>query len=134
MTMKKMLPILALIFLTATIAVAGAIRTQLALDDELGFQGKEEEQKPQEKTSALEVGEIVASMALSNDSKWLVTGSWEGAIRLWDLSTGKQVRTFKGHAGIITAVALSNDCKKLVTTGVDGTARLWDVASGKEKR
>jgi WD40 repeat protein len=84
--------------------------------------------------STLEVGEIVVSMALSTDSKWLVTGTWEGAVRLWDLRTGKQVRTFNGHAGMATAVALSNDSKKLVTASEDGTARLWDVASGKEKR
>ena len=43
----------------------------------------------QEKTAALEVGERVVAMALSSDGKWLVTGNWEGAVRLWDLSTGK---------------------------------------------
>src|SRR5258708_219139 len=88
----------------------------------------------QEKTAALEVGERVVAMALSSDGKWLVTGSWEGAVRLWDLSTGKPIRTFKGHADMITAAALSRDSKKLVTASVDGAARLWDVASGKEKR
>src|SRR5262245_13677493 len=91
-------------------------------------------QPTQEKTAALEVGERVVAMALSSDGKWLVTGSWEGAVRLWDLRTGKQIRTFKGHADMITAVALSRDSKRLVTASVDGTARLWDVASGNTKR
>jgi WD40 repeat protein len=42
-----------------------------------------------------------------DSGKVLVTGSWEEAVRLWDLSTGKQIRTFKGHAGMITAAALA---------------------------
>jgi WD40 repeat protein len=86
-----------------------------------------------EKTAAIDVGERVVSMALSGDGTLLVTGSWEGAVRLWDLRTGEQIRTFKGHVDMITAAALSSDSKKLVTASLDGTARLWDVASGKEK-
>src|SRR4051794_29181789 len=78
-----------------------------------------------EKAAALEVGERVVALALSSDGQWLVTGSWEGAVRLWDLSTGKPIRTFEGHADMITAVALSSDAKKLVTASSDGTARLW---------
>jgi WD40 repeat protein len=91
-------------------------------------------QPTREKTAALEVGERVVAMALSSDGTWLVTGSWEGAVRLWDLRTGKQIRTFKGHADMITAAALSRDSKSLVTASLDGTARLWAVASGKVQR
>src|SRR5262245_7447717 len=87
-------------------------------------------QPTQEKTAALEVGERVVAMALNSDGTRLVTGSWEGAVRLWDLRTGKQIRTFKGHADMITAAALSRDSKRLVTASLDGTARLWAVASG----
>ena len=70
---------------------------------------------------------------LSADDKWLVTSAGDQKRRvttLWDLETGKEIRSFAGYAW---ATALSRDGKWLVT-GDDDTARLWDVATGKEVR
>jgi WD40 repeat protein len=57
-------------------------------------------------------------------------------IHLWDLDSGKRIRTLSGHAGLVVALDFSPDGKRLVSvTGgknADGTARVWDVGSGKE--
>jgi WD40 repeat protein len=76
----------------------------------------------------------VRAVALSADSKWIVTGGDDKTARLWDLATGKEVRRFQGHTLWVWSVALSKDGKWLVTGGKDETARLWQVSSGKEIR
>ena len=77
----------------------------------------------------------IDSVALSADGKWLVTGSKDTTTRLWEVATGKQIRTFGGHSGQVLFVGLSGDGKLLITGGNDDqTVRLWEVATGKEIR
>jgi WD40 repeat protein len=57
-----------------------------------------------------------------------------GASRLWDLATGKDVFTFKGHNGWVWGVAFSKDGSGLVTGSQDTTARIWAVPPGAAAR
>ena len=41
---------------------------------------------------------FVSSVRLTHDSKLLVTGSYDYTVWLWELSSGKQIRTFQGHS------------------------------------
>ena len=70
------------------------------------------------------------SVALSHDRKWIVTGGRDA--KLWEIATGKFVRTYHGHAKGIDSVAFSPDDKSLATASSDKTVRLWEVATGKE--
>ena len=82
----------------------------------------------------------VRAVAISADSRWLVTGSWDGTARLWDvpalLDTGSTTPdpeadsiVLDGHEGPIWALAISPDSRWLVTGSADATARLWDVSA-----
>jgi WD40 repeat protein len=53
-------------------------------------------------------------------------------VRLWDVSTGKELKRFSGHAHMIHGVASTRDGRRIVSGGCDGTVRLWDVSTGKE--
>ena len=53
-------------------------------------------------------------------------------IALWDVASGQEIKTFKGHTEAIFCVAFSPDGAQIVSGSGDNTLRLWDVASGQE--
>ncbi|NIM16736.1 MAG: hypothetical protein GTO45_32505, partial [Candidatus Aminicenantes bacterium] len=52
----------------------------------------------------------------------------------WDGTSGKEVRTFKGHEGYVMSVSFSPDGTHLLSGSSDQTVKLWDRTSGKEVR
>ena len=53
---------------------------------------------------------------------------------LWDVQSGKRLRLFEGHEGVINGIVFSADGRHVLTGSDDRTVRLWDTASGKELR
>ena len=53
-------------------------------------------------------------------------------IRLWDVRTGKQIRTFPGHSHFVSALAFTPDGTRLLSGSMDNTLKIWSVATGKE--
>ncbi len=78
--------------------------------------------------------EAIRSLAFSPDGRRLATASDDGAVRLWDASTGKKVASLQGHKEIVESVAFSPDGRFLASAGDERMVRLWDVATGKELR
>jgi WD40 repeat protein len=52
--------------------------------------------------------------------------------RIWDVASGKELMTLRGHGGQILVAAWSPDGRRLVTGAQDNTVRLWDTSDGKE--
>lgn len=58
------------------------------------------------------------------DSKWLMSSSDDGTVRLWSLHLWECVHTFAGHTRAVTA--LSVDSQRIVSGSYDHSIRLWD--------
>jgi WD40 repeat protein len=74
------------------------------------------------------------SVAFSPDGKTLGSGSKDTTIKLWDVTSGRELRTLTGHSQWVRSVAFSPDGKKLASGSEDETIRLWDVTTGRELR
>ncbi|MGL5832199.1 MAG: WD40 repeat domain-containing protein [Waterburya sp.] len=48
-----------------------------------------------------------------------------GRIRVWELDTGKQIQTLRGHKRGTNVLAFTPDGKMLASAGRDGTIRFW---------
>jgi WD40 repeat protein/serine/threonine protein kinase len=77
-----------------------------------------------------EVHGNVTSVCLSADERFAL-GSVYNTLGLWDVATGKCMRTFTGHTNIVTSVCLSADERFVLSGSDDKTLKLWDVATGK---
>jgi hypothetical protein len=51
-------------------------------------------------------------------------------VKLWDLETGKELRTFE-HGGRVNGLAVTADGSRFLSVSDDMTLRLWDVESGR---
>lgn len=58
----------------------------------------------------------------------LVSGSGDGAVRMWDMRTGQAHRTLHGHTGPITC--LQFDEVHIASGSLDKTLRIWDLRTG----
>jgi len=77
---------------------------------------------------------IVYSVAFSPDGKTLASGSGDNTIRLWDVGSGRLIRSMAGHAGPVHSVAFSPDGKMIASASEDKTIKLWQVSTGKHIR
>lgn len=79
----------------------------------------------------------VESVAFLPDGKTFISGGQyqQDDVKLWDVATGQELKTFDGHIGGIESLALSRNGRTLATAGSsDGTVKIWDVRTGQVVR
>src|SRR5262245_53174287 len=73
--------------------------------------------------------EAVYAVAFTPDGKFLLTASGEPAVKVFQISTGKEIKNFSGgpngHKQLILAVAVSPDGTQFATAGADNSAKTW---------
>jgi WD40 repeat protein len=109
------------------------------------------------------VTSFITSVAISPDGRKVLAGTWNvpqdkspntldvllneqhHKVKLWDVTTGRLLRTFSGHLEPVTSVAFSPDGRQVLSgsrahvlvsevakpiSKVDNTLKLWDMATG----
>ncbi len=61
------------------------------------------------------------------DGRWLLTGSRDRTVRLWDTTTGREVAgsPLRGHAWWVWSTAFSPDETQIASAGQDGKVIIW---------
>ncbi len=79
--------------------------------------------------------QTVDSIAFHPDGKRLLSGG-DNQIILWDLATGKQIRSYEGHKAdtYVSRVQFNRAGTQFVSSAYDGTTRLWDTETGENIR
>ena len=77
---------------------------------------------------------IVSAVVFSPDGRWLVSGTQNGKIQMWDVATGEALIAFaeptvRADQGGISAVAFSPD-GTLLAAGAHTQVHLWEVDTG----
>jgi WD40 repeat protein/energy-coupling factor transporter ATP-binding protein EcfA2 len=67
---------------------------------------------------------VVTSVAISPDGSYVVSGSEDKTIKLWN-KEGKVIQQLNGHSGHVTAVAISANGQYILSGSQDKTIRLW---------
>jgi WD40 repeat protein/uncharacterized caspase-like protein len=73
--------------------------------------------------------EAIQSVAFSPEGARFATASADLTIKLWDVATGRLLRTFEGHTKSVNSIAFSPDGSRLVSGASDGTIRVWETIS-----
>lgn len=76
----------------------------------------------------------ILDVTFSPDGKQAASCGRDRTVRLWDLTTGKEIRRLEGFGDRVDRVVFTPDGTQLLSASRDATVRLWDVASGKEVR
>jgi len=76
----------------------------------------------------------IFGIGFSRDGRTLVTGNFNGTVKLWDVASGRLLRTLDGHTDVVYKGVFSPDEKVIASCSRDGKIKLWDVATGSELR
>ncbi|HKP11667.1 MAG TPA: WD40 repeat domain-containing protein, partial [Blastocatellia bacterium] len=68
--------------------------------------------------------------AFSPDGKLLASADGDGTIQLWEVASLRNIRSFRGHQGMIRSLAFSADGRLLASGSDDHTVGVWEVSSG----
>lgn len=73
-------------------------------------------------------GHTDSVMCLQFQDNLLVTGSYDGTIKLWDIESGEEKKTLRGHLSGVRCLQL--DQNKLLSGSFDKTIKVWNLETG----
>lgn len=70
---------------------------------------------------------FVSDVTFSEDASYILTGSWDATLRLWEVDSGVCSAKFVNHTKDVLSVGFSRDNRKVVSAGRDHSVRVWNT-------
>ena len=77
---------------------------------------------------------VAFDVAFSPNGTRLATASFDKTAKVWEVTSGQEVRILAGHTDWVYDVAFSPDGPHLATASWDKTAKVWEITTGQEVR
>jgi WD40 repeat protein len=73
------------------------------------------------------------NVGFSSDGQRLATGGEETTVKIWDVQTGRELHTLRGHSGEVYTLAFSPDAESrwVASAGEDSSIKIWESHAGK---
>jgi WD40 repeat protein len=94
--------------------------------------GTPQAQEPPEGNTS-KAGDVAHAVAFTPDGEQVIAGLSDSTVKIWDVLTGRDVRTLKGHRYAVHAIAISPDGQILASGSSDQTVKLWNLRTGQLK-
>lgn len=78
--------------------------------------------------------DTVYGLAFSPDHTKVATGSADKFVKVWEVPSGKFIKSFEGHTHHVLDVGWMADGKLLASAGGDNTVKIWDYEKGEQTR
>ena len=72
----------------------------------------------------------VRTVCFSPDGKLLASGSEDKTIKIWEFSSGRELKTLNGHQSYVYQVLFTSNGKQLISASRDRHIYIWDISSG----
>lgn len=73
---------------------------------------------------------FVNDLAISPDSRLLISASADKTIKVWELATGELLQTLTGATSFVNALTITFDGRFLIGASADKTIRIWNLETG----
>jgi WD40 repeat protein len=93
----------------------------------LGARGGEADSRLEEPANTMFVRTAITGASFDETGSHVLTSSFDGTARVWNLRTRKAVTYGKIGDPVLTGAAYSPDHRLIVTADVDGVAKIWRV-------
>ncbi|KAJ7609458.1 WD40-repeat-containing domain protein [Roridomyces roridus] len=100
----------------------------------LQFQRPIDDDWPSMRELLQDVPSHILSVNMSSNGSRIAYGSFDGAVRVWDVATGSFVAPpFRRHTSGVLSVCYSFDDARIVSGSYDGDIWVWDAATGEPR-
>jgi WD40 repeat protein len=76
----------------------------------------------------------VRELHFSADGRLLFSRGEDRTIKVWEVKTGRLLRTLRGHTENIRSIAVAADGRQVVSASEDTTIKIWNIETGEVER
>ena len=70
---------------------------------------------------------------MTSDNKFIVSGSEDTTVRIWNLLQKSQEAVLEGHTSDVLTVTVTSDDKFIISCSVDKSIRIWNFLKKRQE-